>query len=179
MNSRLDKIRKSSIIIKSYPKCSDNSNYSHRIGNRIIVRENGRMNKQKKIRYFVTGLLFTVIGLASINLISCGGSDSAPVIYSISPNGTTVTSSTGTPLIASVTIVGANFGTSQGTGSNVLFNNVVTTVTPWTDSTLVATVPSVAAGALSSGTAFSVPVVVSVNGQNSNAYAFTYVGNGS
>jgi hypothetical protein len=134
------------------------------------------MSTQKKNSYFVSGLLFTVIVLASINLISCGGSNSTPVIYSVSPDWTTVTSSTGTPAITNVTLIGANFGTSQGTASNVFFNNVVTSASVWTDTTIVAAVPPFAANALSTGQAFSSPLVVNVNGQVSNAVTFVYVG---
>lgn len=135
------------------------------------------MSTQKKNRYFVSGLLFALIVLASINLISCGGSNSAPVIYSISPTGTTASlaSGIGTPATPNVTLIGENFGTSAGTGSNVLFNNVVTSASVWSDTTIVAAVPTVVAGSLSTGASVTVPVVVSVNGQVSNAVTFTYV----
>jgi hypothetical protein len=131
------------------------------------------MNTQKKNSYFVSGLLFAVMVMASINLISCGGSNSAPVLYSVSPGGTNAPSLSGTPAISSVTLIGGNFGTSQGTTSNVLFNNVVSAASVWSDTTIVAAVPTLG-GTLTPGTSVTVPVVVSVGGQVSNAVTFVY-----
>jgi hypothetical protein len=131
------------------------------------------MNTQRKNSYFVSGLLFAVMVLASINLFSCGGSNSAPVLYSISPGSTNAPSASGTPATSSVTLIGGNFGTSQGTSSNVLFNNVVTAASVWSDTTIVATVP-ILGGTLTPGTSVTVPVIVSVGGQVSNAVTFVY-----
>jgi RHS repeat-associated protein len=79
---------------------------------------------------------------------------SSPVISSLSP----ASGSGG----QSVTINGANFGATQGS-STVTFNGVLATVTSWSDSSIVATVPL---------TASTGPVVVTVNGATSNAPSF-------
>lgn len=134
------------------------------------------MSTQMKKSYFVPGLLFTVIVLASINLISCGGSNSAPVIYSISPNNSTVTALTGaTPIPATVTIIGANFGTTQGPLSQVFIDKASTGTEPtWTDTTIVANVIPYAG--LAHNQPWPISLYVSVNGQVSNAVTFTYIG---
>jgi len=66
---------------------------------------------------------------------------------------------TGTP----VTITGKNFGATRGT-STVTFNGAAATVTSWSATSVVATVPS---GATSGN------VVVTVGGQASNGVSFT------
>ena len=65
---------------------------------------------------------------------------------------------------SSVTISGSNFGTTQGT-STVRFGTTNATVTSWSASQIVATVPNVGAGAQS--------VTVIVNNVSSNAATFT------
>jgi predicted acylesterase/phospholipase RssA len=79
----------------------------------------------------------------------------SPAITSVSPS----SGSAGT----SVTIVGANFGTPQGT-STVTFNGVAATPTSWSATQIVAPVPR---GATTGN------VVVTVNAQGSNKVFFT------
>ncbi|QEE28001.1 hypothetical protein FTW19_08330 [Terriglobus albidus] len=79
----------------------------------------------------------------------------APSIASLSPT----SGGTGT----TVTISGANFGAQQG-GSRMLFNGIVATPSSWSDTSIVAPVPSSA----STG-----PVTVVVNGSSSNGIVFT------
>jgi hypothetical protein len=132
------------------------------------------MNKEKNRNCFVSVLLLAFMIAASINLIGCGN-NSDPTIYSLSPNATTASSTAGTVTPTSVTLIGANFGTTQGAQSHVYFNNVDSgTASSWSDTSIVATIPSVAPG-LTTGTSFTVPVVVSVSGQVSNAVTFTYI----
>ncbi|MHB1685622.1 MAG: cellulase family glycosylhydrolase, partial [Bacilli bacterium] len=88
-----------------------------------------------------------------------GGSSTgttAPAISSLSPT-------SGAPG-TSVTISGTNFGTTQGS-STVDFGSTAGTATSWSDTSITATVPSVAAGSTS--------VTVDVGGQVSSAAAFT------
>src|SRR6266699_1944022 len=66
---------------------------------------------------------------------------------------------------ASVTINGSGFGSSQG-GSTVKFNGTTASVTSWSTTKIVATVPS---GATTGN------VVVNVGGVNSNGVSFTVV----
>src|SRR5688572_4214740 len=79
-----------------------------------------------------------------------------PTISSVYPDHGTV----GTP----VTLTGLNFGESFDPASmSLLFNGVQTIPTSWSDTSIQATVPSTASG----------PVVVRVNGIDSNAVDFT------
>ena len=78
-----------------------------------------------------------------------------PSISSVSPSSAAVG--------ASVTIAGVNFGSSQGSGT-VKFNGTAATVTSWTASSIVATVPS---GATTGN------VVVYASGVNTNGVSFT------
>jgi hypothetical protein len=80
---------------------------------------------------------------------------STPSITSISP--------TSGPVGTSVTITGANFGSTQGT-STVTFNGTAATPSSWSDTSIVAPVPS---GATTG------PVVVTVGGVASNGVSFT------
>ena len=84
----------------------------------------------------------------------------APTITSLTP--------TSGPISTSVTIAGTNFGTAQGT-STVTFGGISATPTSWSNTSIVAPVPSgVALGAI--------PVVVSVPGSGtSNSATFTVV----
>ena len=75
----------------------------------------------------------------------------SPVVDSIVP-------SSG-PVGTQVTITGSGFGPSQGS-STVSFNNAIPTVVSWSDTQIVATIPS---------TATTAPVKISVGGVNSNA----------
>jgi endoglucanase len=79
-----------------------------------------------------------------------------PTISSLSPTSGAV----GT----AVTISGSNFGGTQGT-SAVRFNTTVATVTSWSNSQIVATVPNIAAG--------PVTVTVTVGSVASNGVSFT------
>ena len=65
---------------------------------------------------------------------------------------------------ADVTIVGANFGATQGS-STVTFGGSTATVTSWSNTSITARVPQLAAGA--------VAVVVRTSGGNSNGATFT------
>ena len=78
-----------------------------------------------------------------------------PSITSVSPTSGAVG--------ASVTITGTNFGATQGTGS-VTFNGTTATVTSWSATSIVATVPT---GATTGN------VVVNASGVNSNGISFT------
>ncbi len=80
------------------------------------------------------------------------------------PSITSLTPSTGA-VGASVTIAGANFGSTQGS-STVKFNGTTATVTSWGASSIAVTVPS---GATTGN------VVVNVGGTNSNGKSFTVV----
>src|SRR5258708_1887022 len=80
-----------------------------------------------------------------------------PSIMSLSPTSGAVG--------ASVTIAGTNFGSSQGSGT-VKFNGTTATVTSWSASSIVATVPS---GATTGN------VVVNASGVNTNGKSFTVV----
>lgn len=78
-----------------------------------------------------------------------------PLINSISP--------TSGPTGSSVIIAGTNFGSSQGS-SQALFNGAPGTVSSWSDTQVIATVPS---GATTG------PVTILVNGISSNGVTFT------
>jgi hypothetical protein len=132
------------------------------------------MNREKKNRFFVSGLLFVLALTASINLISCGGANSGPVLYSINPGSTTAPASSGSPATTSVTLTGANFGPSASPTSNVLFNGAVSGATIWTDNTIVATVPTLPTSGLTAGTNVTSYVTVSVGGSVSNSVTFVY-----
>jgi len=81
----------------------------------------------------------------------------------VEPNITSI-SPPAAPAGASVTISGANFGSTQGTTSTVTFNGDQATAISWSNNSIVAAVP---AGA-SSGN-----VVVQVNSLSSNPFSFT------
>ena len=81
----------------------------------------------------------------------------APSITSLSPTSAAVG--------ASVTITGTNFGSAQGTG-NVTFNNTAATITSWTATSIVTTVPTGAATG---------NVVLNASGVNSNGVNFIVV----
>jgi hypothetical protein len=80
---------------------------------------------------------------------------SAPTIYALSPN----LGPTGT----SVTITGVNLGLIQG-GSSVTFNGIPATISSWSATSILASVPT---------TATTGPVLVTVNGAASNGLTFT------
>ncbi len=83
-----------------------------------------------------------------------------------SPEITGVTPTSGTPGVTQITVTGSNFGTSQGNGWVQIGNTNATTVSSWTDTQIVATVPD---GSLSG------VVMVNQNGLYSNEVPFTIV----
>jgi hypothetical protein len=122
-----------------------------------------------------------------VNIPSIVGGNAAYVGFTAGTGGLTATqeilnwalTSAVTPAITSlsttsgvvgtaVTITGANFGSSQGTGT-VTFNGTAATVTSWSATTIVTSVP---AGATTGN------VVVTVGGVASNAVIFTVTGSG-
>ena len=92
-------------------------------------------------------------------LVSTGGVSNTPTITSVSP--------TSAAAGASVTISGANFGSSQGS-STVKFGGTTATVTSWSNTSITAKVPSLAAGAAN--------ITVTVGGTASNSSSFTVTG---
>ena len=98
-------------------------------------------------------------GIGSVNAANLANNWPNPPL---TPSITSVSPSSG-PVGTSVTITGANFGSTQGS-STVKFNGTVATPTSWSATSIVATVPSGA------GTG---NVVVTVGGQASNGVSFT------
>jgi RHS repeat-associated protein len=97
-------------------------------------------------------------------LLLCAILSCAAQVLATAPSITGLTPSTGA-VGASVTIAGANFGSTQGS-STVKFNGTTATVTSWGVSSIGVTVPS---GATTGN------VVVNVGGTNSNGSSFTVV----
>jgi YD repeat-containing protein len=85
------------------------------------------------------------------------------VFYTVTAPSISGLSPTSGPVGTSITISGANFGATQGT-STVTFNGTSATPTSWSNTSIVAPVPS---GATTG------PVVVTINGQASNGVTFT------
>jgi hypothetical protein len=99
-----------------------------------------------------------LVGVLLLYMVFSRASFAAPSITSLSP--------TSAAIGASVTITGTNFGTTQGT-STVTFNGTAaTTITSWTATSIVATVPT---GATTGS------VVVTVSAVASNTKFFTVV----
>ena len=98
--------------------------------------------------------------VVTVNSVASNG-----VLFTVTSVGPTLTSLglTQGPVGASVTIVGANFGATQGT-STVTFNGTVGTTTNWTATSIDVTVPT---GATTGN------VVVTVTGLASNGLLFT------
>ncbi len=96
-------------------------------------------------------------------IVTVGGAPSNPVNFTVLVPSISSLSTTSGPVGTSITISGANFGTSQGT-STVTFNGTIANPTSWSSSVIQTTVP---AGA-STG-----PVIVTVNGVSSNGIYFT------
>ena len=108
-------------------------------------------------------VVVTVGGVASNGSTFTVTSTPGPNITMLSP--------TSGPVGAAVTITGTNFGASQGSSSVTFYNNQTATVTSWSATSIVVSVP---AGA-STGS-----VVVSVGGVASNGVSFTVTtGSGS
>jgi hypothetical protein len=104
-------------------------------------------------------------------VVSISGVVSNGVLFTVTaPPAITTVNPTGGPVGTSVTISGSGFGTSQST-STITFNGTSATPTGWSDTAIVAPVPT---GATTGN------VVVSVGGVASNGVAFTVTaGSGS
>lgn len=100
-------------------------------------------------------LLCTFALLSSLALSAVSQAQSAPTIYYTSP----VTGPIGT----SINIIGSNFGSTQGS-SSIAFNGTTATPTSWSNTQIVAPVPS---GATTG------PIVVTVGTMTSNGVNFT------
>jgi hypothetical protein len=99
--------------------------------------------------------------------VTVGGATSNGVTFTVTPSISSLTPTSGS-VGSSVTIKGSNFGTVQGTGL-VAFNGSYATVSSWTGTNIVASVPP--------GTTTG-PVTVTVNGIGSNGVQFT-IGTGA
>ena len=108
-----------------------------------------------------TGPVVVTVNSVASNGLAFSVTSSAPTLTSLSPTSGAV----GT----SVTISGANFGSTQGS-SSVRFNGTTATPTSWSPTSIVAPVPS---GATTG------PAVVTVGGVASNGLTFTVSGAGS
>jgi YD repeat-containing protein len=97
-------------------------------------------------------------------VVQVGGASSNGVHFTVIPAITSLLPTTGA-VGASVTIAGSGFGGAQGTNT-VIFNGTAATVTNWTATSIVATVP---AGATTGN------AVVTVNGTATNGVLFTVV----
>jgi hypothetical protein len=97
-------------------------------------------------------------------VVTVGGTVSNGVSFTViaTPSITSLSPNAG-PVGASVTITGANFGSSQG-GSTVTFNGTLATAGSWSATSIVVTVPS---GATTGN------VIVTVGGVASNGVGFT------
>jgi hypothetical protein len=102
-----------------------------------------------------TGNVVVTVGGVASNGVSFTVTTPAPSISSVNP--------TSGNIGAAVTITGANFGASQGSGT-VKFNGIAATPTSWSGTSIVVAVP---AGATSGN------VVVTVGGTASNGVQFT------
>jgi len=95
-------------------------------------------------------------------VVTVGGAATNSITFAVSSGITSLTPTSGASG-ASVTIAGTGFGSTQGS-STVTFNGVLASVSTWSGTSIVATVPSGA----STG-----PVVVTVGGASSNGPQFT------
>jgi len=98
-------------------------------------------------------------------VVHTSGVDSNGSTFTMTPNITSLSPSTAA-VGASVTVTGTNFGSSQGTSTLKFNGTAATAVTSWTQTSIVATVPS---GATTGN------VVVAVNSVASNNSSFTVV----
>jgi RHS repeat-associated protein len=99
-------------------------------------------------------------------VVTVGGTASNGVSFTVvPPPSITSLSSTSGVVGASITITGANFGSPQGAGT-VKFNGTTATVTSWSATSIVTTVPSAA----SNGN-----VIVHASGVDSNGVNFTVI----
>jgi len=102
-------------------------------------------------------VVVTVGGVASNgSTFTVTSSSSSPTITSLSP--------TSGPVGTSVTITGTNFGATQGSSTVIFYNNQAATVSSWSATSIVVTVPP---GATTGN------VVVAVSGVGSNGVTFT------
>ena len=105
-------------------------------------------------------------------VVSVAGTASSGVSFTVTGPQITSLSPTSGPIGSSVTIAGSNFGASQGF-STVSFNGTsATTVTNWSDSSIVADVPSLA----TSGNV--VVIVAGIGSTTSSSTMFTITGAG-
>jgi IPT/TIG domain len=104
----------------------------------------------------VTGPVFVeVVNVNSNSMTFTVSAPTTPTITSLTPSSGGI----GIP----VTIAGTNFGATQGT-STVTFNGIVASVSSWSSTSIVATVPLMATTG---------PVIVTVGGVASNSMTFT------
>lgn len=146
--------------------------------------------KKKSFRELLIALF--VLGSVSL-LIACGNQgNAAPVIYGISPSvgvETLVSTTTsGTPACTftspgAVTLNGANFGSTQGTGLVLVNNYNAGPAVSWQDNNIVFNAPADATPQPTDPNVFwtsngyyniTIPVTVTVNYVTSNAVTFTY-----
>ncbi|MGA9669747.1 MAG: FG-GAP-like repeat-containing protein, partial [Terracidiphilus sp.] len=111
-----------------------------------------------------TSIVVTVpVGAMTGNVVvQVNGASAVGPLFTVKPFIESLSPAAG-PVGTSVTISGSNFGSTQGT-SSVVFGQVTTVPTQWTQNTIVAPVP---VGAVTGS------VVVSVAGQPSNTQPFT------
>lgn len=106
------------------------------------------------------------IAAGSVNItVTVGSYASNAVAYSVTASlGIFAITPNVGPAGSSVTLTGSNFGATQGS-STVNFGSTAATTTAWSDTSITATVPSLANGAVN--------VTVTVDGSTSNAVAFS------
>jgi YD repeat-containing protein len=114
-------------------------------------------------------------------VVTVGGQASTGVVFTVTsaPSISTLTPGTGA-VGSSITIAGSNFGPSQGNGS-VKFNGTAATVTSWSASSIVATVPTgattgnvvvtAAGGIASAGKSFTITSAPSITSLSPNTGA--------
>jgi glycosidase len=173
LTSRLSTLRRNNTAIpygSTQQRWMNNDVYIYErkfFGNVVLVA----INKSGSTQYNITGLntalpagaysdyLTGLVGGSSINVTTGTGGNNPVAAFNLPANTVAVwqvTESGGTPQIGSigpvaaqpgvkVTIGGKNFGATQGTGS-VKFGTTTATITSWSDSKIVATVPSVTNG---------------------------------
>ena len=156
------------------PQVASISPNSGIVGTQVTVVGSGFQATRGSSYLFVGGFAATIVSwsdtqiVATVNISATTGevwvtvngvNSNQDVIFTLpSPFITGLSPSSG-QVGTLVTVNGSGFGTTQGT-STVSFNNLNATVTSWSDSQIVATVPN---------TALSGPVVVKVGGVASNS----------
>jgi len=160
------------------PSISSLSPTSAAIGASVTISGSGFGNSQGSNTVKFNGVTASVTSWGNKTIVATvpSGATTGNVVVTVSgtaSNGVTFTvipapsitslSPTSAAIGASVTISGSNFGASQGSGT-VKFNGTTATVTSWSASSVVATVPT---GATTGN------VVVFASGVNSNGVNFT------